>query len=95
MSDNERPKNHPSHSVAFARSNGHDQNGREVLGPARQIGSIWPKANGKEGDAILRFDHIPEEMRTKGGGVLFIRKLDQLREGRAEAVAERDLDRDR
>lgn len=85
MSDNDKPKTVPTHNVSFARINGQDQHGRDLLGPARQVGAIWPRAGGKEGDAILRFDHIPEEMRSRDGGVVFIRKIDALREERADS----------
>lgn len=90
---NEREKSRPSHQVSFARITGRDEDGRDVLGPARQIGAIWPRA-GKDGDGILRLDHVPEELRTQGGGVLFVRKLDALREERKDEKP-RELDRDR
>ncbi|HZF28331.1 MAG TPA: hypothetical protein VE907_04395 [Gammaproteobacteria bacterium] len=76
-----KEKKQPSHQVSFARVNGRDENGREVLGPARQIGAIWPR-EGKDGEGILRLDHVPEELRAQGGGVLFVRKIDALREQR-------------
>ncbi len=84
MSENDKPKVHPSHHVSFARINGQDRRGNDVLGPARQVGTIWPRSGGKDGDSILRFDHIPEEMRSRDGGVLFIRRIDALREERAD-----------
>jgi hypothetical protein len=91
----ERKKNGPSHQVSFARITGRDDDGKDVLGPARQIGAIWPRA-GKDGDGILRLDHIPEELRSQGGGVVFIRKIDALREERKdEKPRNRDRDRDR
>lgn len=90
MSSEQESKKHPSHSVAFARIRGRDENNREILGPARQIGAIWPR-EGKDGDGILRLDHIPEELRSQGGGVLFVRKLDAVRKDRA---ADRDMDLD-
>ena len=69
-------KQRPSHRVSFARINGQDRQGRDILGPAREIGSIWDR-KGKEGEAILRFDHIPEEMRGRDGGVLFVSKVQE------------------
>lgn len=91
----ERKKNGPSHQVSFARVTGRDEDGKDVLGPARQIGAIWPRA-GKDGDGILRLDHIPEELRSQGGGVVFVRRLDALRESRPhDKTRNRDRDRDR
>jgi hypothetical protein len=92
MSNEEKSKVRPSHQVSFARITGRDEDGRETLGPARQIGAIWPRA-GKDGEGILRLDHMPEELRA-GGGVVFVRKIDELREGRPEPKG-RDRDRDR
>lgn len=70
----QQDKKRPTHSVSFARINGRDEKGHDVLGPARQVGSIWPRS-GAEGDGILRFDHVPEELRAQGGGVLFVRQI--------------------
>ena len=92
MSHDEQEKTRPSHRVSFARVNGRDEDGKDILGPAREIGSIWPR-KGNEGDGILRFDHIPEEMRS-GGGVLFVRKLDLLRTERNDRKKS-DPDRER
>jgi hypothetical protein len=93
MSNEEKSKVRPSHQVSFARITGRDEDGRDVLGPARQIGAIWPRA-GKEGEGILRLDHMPEEMRAGNGGVVFIRKIDALRESRPEPKS-RERDRGR
>jgi hypothetical protein len=93
MSNEEKSKVRPSHQVSFARITGRDEDGRDVLGPARQIGAIWPRA-GKDGEGILRLDHMPEEMRAGDGGVVFVRKIDALREGRPEPKG-RERDRGR
>lgn len=94
---NGRDKSFPSHRVTFARINGQDRKGNDILGPAREIGSIWPRKD-KEGDGILRFDHIPEEMR-QGGGVVFIRDLRQQdnagKAGPHDKTRNRDSERDR
>lgn len=95
----EEKKKGPSHQVSFARITGRDDDGRDVLGPARQIGAIWPRA-GKDGDGILRLDHIPEELRSQGGGVVFVRRIDALRESRDhhkthDKTRNRDRDRER
>lgn len=95
MSEREPEKLTPSHRVSFARIDGQDRDGKDVLGPAREIGSIWPR-RGKEGESILRFDHIPEEMRGRHGGVLFVKALDTEREQKPPARGrDRDNGRDR
>lgn len=86
----EPEKVRPTHSVSFARILGQDERGKDVLGPARQVGSIWPRA-GKDGDGILRLDHTPKEP-----GVFFTRKIDALRKDRGEAKdKEKDMGRER
>lgn len=67
------PKSRPSHRVSFARILGQDQNGAERLGPAREIGSVWPRQNGK--GSIIRLDLIPIEM-TQHQGVLFLSRVE-------------------
>lgn len=64
----------PTDRVSFARITGTDQKGQDVLGPAREIGAIWPRKNGKKG-GILRFDHIPAEL-VRHQGVLFITPIE-------------------
>ncbi len=68
MSD--QPKTKPTARVAFARSVGTDENGREKLGPLREIGAIWPRRDASKG-GVLRLDHIPVEL-TQREGVIFI-----------------------
>lgn len=87
MSDD---KKLPTHRVSFARFN-RDAEGKSKLGPAREIGAIWPR-EGKDSESILRFDHIPEEMRN-GGGVLFVRTIDSVRGQRFGKS--KDTDRER
>ncbi len=95
MSEQDKEKQRPSHRVSFARLNGQDKEGNDILGPAREIGSVWPR-RGKEGEGILRFDHIPEEMRARDGGVLFVKAMEAEKEPPARpARKERDFDRDR
>jgi hypothetical protein len=62
-------KNRPQSRVCFARKTGIDDKGNDVLGSAQQIGSVWPRRDGK--GSILRFDHIPIEL-TQHQGVLFL-----------------------
>ncbi|MEZ5938381.1 MAG: hypothetical protein R3C52_09180 [Hyphomonadaceae bacterium] len=50
----------PTHRVSFACIVGEDDDGNDKLGPAREIGAVWPRRNGKGG--ILRFDHVPIEL---------------------------------
>jgi len=62
--------NKPTHRVTFSRITGTNEDGSETLGPAREIGAIWPRKGDKKGD-ILQLDHIPLEL-TKRQGVLFV-----------------------
>ena len=65
------PKNDgPTHRISFARILGQDEHGKDILGPAREIGAIWPRKNNKKG-GILKLDHIPTEL-TQHQGVLFV-----------------------
>ena len=72
MSTNQ-PKSKPSHRVSFARIVGQDEKGQDRLGTAREIGSVWPRQNGK--GSIIRFDFIPIEL-TQHQGVLFLSLVD-------------------
>lgn len=66
-------KQKPSHRVSFCGVVGKDEAGQDKLGPAREIGAIWPRKTGN--GSILRFDIIPVEM-TLGQGVVFIHPID-------------------
>ena len=59
----------PLYRVSFSRKQTDGEEG-ETLGYAREIGAIWPRANGKPG-GVLRLDHVPIEL-TKHEGVIFI-----------------------
>lgn len=74
--------NRPTHRISFARILGQDDNGNDVLGSAREIGSVWPRKNG--GSGILRFDHIPVEL-TRHEGVLFITEVQRADDERGFA----------
>mgnify|MGYP001373809582 CR=1 FL=1 len=67
-------KKNPTHRVSFARIIGTDDQGKDKLGSAREIGAIWSRDNGKGG--ILRLDHIPVEL-TRHQGVIFITEAGQ------------------
>lgn len=69
----QQPKSKPSHRVSFARIVGQDENGQDRLGAAREIGSVWPRQNGK--GSIIRLDFIPIEL-TQHQGVLFLNAVD-------------------
>ena len=60
----------PSHRVSFSRIIGHNEDGSDKLGPAREIGAVWARKGEKKG-GILKLDHIPVEL-TRHQGVLFI-----------------------
>ena len=62
-------KKKPTHHVSFSRIIGKDDEGKDKLGSAREIGAVWGRDNGKGG--ILRLDHIPIEL-TQHQGVIFI-----------------------
>ncbi len=65
--------NKPSHRVSFSRIIGTDENGKDKLGSAREIGAVWPRENGK--GSILRLDHVPIELTTHQG-VLFVNEVE-------------------
>lgn len=67
-------KTRPSHRITFARIIGQDENGKDILGPAREIGAIWRRTNGKKG-GILKLDHVPTEL-TQHQGVIFTLPVD-------------------
>lgn len=77
----QQPKSKPSHRVSFARITGQDENGQDRLGAAREIGSVWPRQNGK--GSIIRLDFIPIEL-TQHQGVLFLSPV----EANSEATSE-------
>lgn len=60
----------PTHRISFARITGTDDQDNDQLGPAREIGAIWPRKADKKG-GILKLDHIPVEL-TQHQGVLFV-----------------------
>lgn len=64
--------NRPTHRVSFSRIAGTDDQGADILGPAREIGAVWPRKTGVGG--ILRLDIIPIEL-TQRQGVLFLTPL--------------------
>lgn len=64
-----QPRKKPIHRISFARIVGKDAYGNDRLGPAREIGSVWPRENGKS--PIIRLDLMPIEL-TQHQGVLFL-----------------------
>lgn len=69
----------PTHRITFARITGKDENGKDILGPAREIGAIWPRRGDKQG-GILRLDHVPAELALHQG-VIFTLPIDQNAQG--------------
>ena len=69
MNQKSETKNRPLYRVSFARKTGVDDKGNDTLGAAREIGSVWPRRDGKGG--ILRLDLIPVEL-THNNGVMFL-----------------------
>ncbi len=74
-------KARPSQRITFARIIGQDEEGNDVLGPAREIGAVWPRKNGKKG-GILKLDHFPAEL-AQHQGVLFVLPVDGPTEERS------------
>jgi hypothetical protein len=69
-------KSRPTHRISFCARIGAGEDGRERLGPPREVGAVWPRRNGKQG-GVIRFDHTPRE-----SGVYFIVPLaDDAAEG--------------
>jgi len=66
---NSQPKSKPLYRVSFSAFTGKDDKGNDRLGSAREIGSVWPRKDGKA--PIIRFDIIPIEL-TQRQGVLFL-----------------------
>ena len=60
----------PMFRVSFARITGQDDDGKDILGHAKEIGAVWPRKNGKSG-GIVSLDLIPIEL-TQRQGVLFL-----------------------
>lgn len=73
-----QPKSRPTHRISFARIMGKDDNGNDRLGSAREIGSVWPRKDGKS--SIIRLDFIPIEL-THQQGVLFLSAVDTTKGG--------------
>ena len=73
-----QPKSRPSHRISFARIAGKDDQGNDRLGSAREIGSVWPRKDGKS--SIIRLDIIPIEL-TQQQGVLFLSPVDAEKGG--------------
>mgnify|MGYP003662156953 CR=1 FL=1 len=70
MTDKNQKTAKPTHRVSFSRI----LNGGEDLGPAREIGAVWPRKGDKKG-GIIKLDHIPIEL-TRNEGVLFLVPVD-------------------
>lgn len=81
---NSQPKSKPSHRVSFAAFTGKDENGNDRLGSSREIGSVWPRKDGKA--SIIRFDIIPIEL-TQRQGVLFLNPVGSKEDAALEETA--------
>jgi hypothetical protein len=79
MRQKSEPKNRPLFRVSFARKTGIDEKGNDILGAAREVGSVWPRRDGNGG--ILRLDHIPIEL-TQHQGVIFLFPADNAQDER-------------
>lgn len=70
---NETKSERPTHRVSFSRIIATAQDGNDILGPAREIGAVWARRNGKKG-GIIRLDHVPAEL-VQHQGVLFLTEV--------------------
>lgn len=80
----QQSKSRPLYRVSFASVIGKDEKGNDKLGSAREIGSVWPRKDGKS--PIIRFDIIPIEL-TQRQGVLFLNPVSGKDEPAAEESA--------
>lgn len=64
----------PMFRLLFARIEGQDGGGKDILGRAKEIGAVWARKKGKPG-GIVQLDLIPIEL-TQRKGVLFVMPLD-------------------
>jgi hypothetical protein len=81
---NAQPKSKPLYRVSFASFIGKDEKGNDRLGSAREIGSVWPRKDGKS--PIIRFDIIPIEL-TQRQGVLFLNPVGSTENAATDEVA--------
>lgn len=63
----DQPKKKPLARIFFAAKIGKDQYGQDLLGPLREIGSVWPRKDASKGN-LIRFDLDVANMRD---GVTF------------------------
>lgn len=63
----DQPKKKPLARIFFAAKIGKDQYGQDLLGPLREIGSVWPRKDASKGN-LIRFDLDVSNMRD---GVTF------------------------
>lgn len=79
MTSTKQNAQRPLYRVAFSRITGKDENGQDILAKPREIGSVWPRKNGKTG-ALLTLDLIPSEL-VQRQGVIFLMPVDAAKGG--------------
>jgi len=52
-------KTYPLYRVKYCAVTGTDENGKDQLGRAAEIGTVWPRKEAAKG-AILKLDIVPE-----------------------------------
>ena len=66
-------KNQPLYRVKFCTVIGQDENGKDKLSRAVELGAVWPRRDASKG-AVLRLDIEPKDIRA---GVVFLDPVEQ------------------
>lgn len=74
MSIKKSTSQRPLYRVTFSRITGTDETGQDILSRPKEIGTVWPRKNGKTG-ALLTLDLIPVEL-SQRQGVIFLVPVD-------------------
>lgn len=63
-----KPKQRPLYRAKFCRVVGQDENGKDRLSRAVEIGAVWSRREAEKG-AVLRLDIVPQDLTN---GILFL-----------------------
>ena len=86
----DQPKKKPLARIYFAAKIDKDQYGQDLLGPLREIGSVWPRKDASKGN-LIRFDLDVANMRE---GVTFEIPYAEKEQSDAAMPSEPDADYD-